>query len=169
MACHEGDTKRRMISKSFHNQLKQSERQPLPGPPENMHEHVIAAAKAMRMGEWEMCYDYVVNPKMNARVWDLFPRPQSVKVMLKRKIQEESLRAYLFTFGSKFSTISLDNLARLFRLETHTVHSIVSKLIITEELQVKTCFNFTLSLITIFFYLFNNKEYTSINLVSIFK
>ena len=144
MACHEGDTKRRMISKSFHNQLKQSERQPLPGPPENMHEHVIAAAKAMRMGEWEMCYDYVVNPKMNARVWDLFPRPQSVKVMLKRKIQEESLRAYLFTFGSKFSTISLDNLARLFRLETHTVHSIVSKLIITEELQVKTCFPFTL-------------------------
>ncbi|XP_075240275.1 eukaryotic translation initiation factor 3 subunit C-like [Convolutriloba macropyga] len=135
MACHEGDTKRRMISKSFHNQLKQSERQPLPGPPENMHEHVIAAAKAMRMGEWRKCYGYIVNAKMNSRVWDLFPRPESVKLILKRKIQEESLRAYLFTFGSKFSTISLDNLAQLFELEKHTVHSIVSKLIITEELQ----------------------------------
>jgi len=135
MACHEGDTKRRMISKSFHNQLKQSERQPLPGPPENMHEHVIAAAKAMRMGEWKQCYAFVVNQKMNSRVWDLFPRPESVKLILKRKIQEESLRAYLFTFGSKFSTISLDNLAQLFELETHSVHSIVSKLIITEELQ----------------------------------
>ena len=84
MASHEGDTKRRMISKSFHNQLKQSERQPLPGPPENMHEHVIAAAKAMRMGEWRQCYNYIVNPKMNARVWDLFPRPESVKQILKR-------------------------------------------------------------------------------------
>jgi translation initiation factor 3 subunit C len=134
MASHEADTKRRMISKSFHNQLKQSERQPLPGPPENMHEHVIAASKAMRMGDWHACYNFIVNKKMNARVWDLFPTPEVVKQILKRKIQEESLRAYLFTFANKLSTISLDNLAKQYELEEQTVHSIISKLVITEEL-----------------------------------
>jgi translation initiation factor 3 subunit C len=52
MAAHEFDARRRMISKSFHHQLKNSERQSLVGPPESMREHVVAASKAMRNGNW---------------------------------------------------------------------------------------------------------------------
>ncbi len=49
MASHEFDYRRRMISKSFHYQLRVSDRQDLVGPPESMREHVVAASKAMKI------------------------------------------------------------------------------------------------------------------------
>ena len=68
MAAHESDARRRMISKSFHHQLKVSERQAVTGPPESMREHVVAASKAMRNGLWLNCNNYIINEKMNAKV-----------------------------------------------------------------------------------------------------
>ncbi len=68
MAAHEFDARRRMISKSYYQQLRSSERQALVGPPESMREHVVAASKAMRNGDWVKCRDYIVNEKMNAKV-----------------------------------------------------------------------------------------------------
>merc|ERR1719510_2457872 len=40
LAAHEYDARRRMISKSYYQQLRSSERQALVGPPESMREHV---------------------------------------------------------------------------------------------------------------------------------
>lgn len=57
-----------MISKTFYQQLRSSERQSLVGPPESMREHVVAAAKAMRNGNWSACNNYIINEKMNAKV-----------------------------------------------------------------------------------------------------
>ena len=37
-----------MISKQFHYQLRNSEKQAFVGPPDNMREHVLAAAKALK-------------------------------------------------------------------------------------------------------------------------
>ncbi len=68
MAAHEFDARRRMISKSYYQQLRSSERQALVGPPESMREHVVAASKAMRNGDWRKCRDFVVNEKMNGKV-----------------------------------------------------------------------------------------------------
>lgn len=51
-----------------------------------------------------------------------------------RKIQEEGLRTYLFTYAPHYSTLSLSHLASTFSLSLSTVTSIVSKLIWTEEL-----------------------------------
>ncbi|XP_009976569.1 PREDICTED: eukaryotic translation initiation factor 3 subunit C-like, partial [Tauraco erythrolophus] len=82
MAAHEFDARRRMISKQFHHQLRVGERQPLLGPPESMREHVVAASKAMKMGDWRTCHRYVVNEKMNGKVWDLFPEADKVRAML---------------------------------------------------------------------------------------
>uniref|UniRef100_A0A8C4XIN3 Eukaryotic translation initiation factor 3 subunit C n=1 Tax=Erpetoichthys calabaricus TaxID=27687 RepID=A0A8C4XIN3_ERPCA len=134
MAAHEFDARRRMISKQFHHQLRVGERQPLLGPPESMREHVVAASKAMKMGDWKICHSYIINEKMNGKVWDLFPEAQRVREMLVRKIQEESLRTYLFTYSSVYDSISMEILADMFHLELHTVHSIISKMIINEEL-----------------------------------
>ena len=66
--AHESDARRRMISKSFHHQLKVSERQAVTGPPESMREHVVAASKAMRNGLWHQAYSFIINEKMNAKV-----------------------------------------------------------------------------------------------------
>lgn len=38
------------------------------GPPESMREHVVAASKAMRIGNWRACKDYIINEKMNSKV-----------------------------------------------------------------------------------------------------
>ncbi|XP_077959736.1 eukaryotic translation initiation factor 3 subunit C isoform X4 [Gasterosteus aculeatus] len=134
MAAHEFDARRRMISKQFHHQLRVGERQPLLGPPESMREHVVAASKAMKMGDWRTCHSFIINEKMNSKVWDLFPETQRVREMLVRKIQEESLRTYLFTYSSVYDSISMGTLSEMFELEIPTVHSIISKMIINEEL-----------------------------------
>ncbi|XP_064331545.1 eukaryotic translation initiation factor 3 subunit C-like [Phalacrocorax carbo] len=134
MAAHEFDARRRMISKQFHHQLRVGERQPLLGPPESMREHVVAASKAMKTGDWRSCHRFVVNDKMNGKVWDLFPEADKVRAMLVRKIQEESLRTYLFTYSSVYDSISMEILAEMFELDLPTVHSIISKMIINEEL-----------------------------------
>jgi len=134
MAAHEFDARRRMISKTFYQQLRSSERQSLVGPPESMREHVVAAAKAMRNGHWAACNNFIINEKMNAKVWDLFYQADAVRSMLTRLIKEESLRTYLFTYSHVYDSICMQTLAQMFEMEKTNVHSIISKMIINEEL-----------------------------------
>lgn len=136
MAAHEFDARRRMISKTFYQQLRSSERQSLVGPPESMREHVVAAAKAMRNGNWAACNGFIINEKMNAKVWDLFYQADAVRAMLTKLIKEESLRTYLFTYSHVYDSISMATLAQMFELDKPVVHSIISKMIINEELMV---------------------------------
>ena len=134
MAEHEFDARRRMISKTFYQQLRSSERQSLLGPPESMREHVVAASKAMRNGNWFACRNFIINDKMNAKVWDLFYQADDVRNMLTKLIREEALRTYLFTYSHVYDSISMATLAETFELEPSVVHSIISKMIINEEL-----------------------------------
>merc|ERR1719431_597605 len=134
MAAHEFDMQRRLISKSYHYQLRLSERQALVGPPETMREHVVAASKAMKRGDWKACRDFIINDKMNAKVWNLMPQSSKIFSMITHKIQEETLRTYLFTFSCVYDSMSLESLATTFELDVASVHSIVSKMIISEEL-----------------------------------
>lgn len=123
-----------LCSKTFYQQLRSSERQSLVGPPESMREHVVAAAKAMRCGNWSACAQFVVNKKMNTKVWDLFYEADRVRDMLTKFIKEESLRTYLFTYSNVYSSISMPSLADMFDLVLPKVHSVISKMIINEEL-----------------------------------
>ena len=134
VASHEFDARRRMISKQFHHQLRVSERQALLGPPENMREHVVAAAKALKMGDYRSCLNFIVNEKMNNKIWNLFPNADSVRNMLETKIKEESLCTYLSTYSQFYDNISLDWLSAMFDLDKPVCHRIVSRLIINEEL-----------------------------------
>ncbi|XP_034827516.1 eukaryotic translation initiation factor 3 subunit C [Maniola hyperantus] len=134
MAAHEFDARRRMISKTFYQNLRASERQALVGPPESMREHAVAAARAMRRGDWRACLNFIVNEKMNAKVWDLMVGAENVRAMLGRLIREESLRTYLFTYAHVYASLSLRSLADMFELPRQRVHSLVSKMIINEEL-----------------------------------
>lgn len=122
------------FSKTFYQQLRSSERQSLVGPPESMREHVVAAAKAMRCGNWSACAQFIVNKKMNTKVWDLFYEADRVRDMLTKFIREESLRTYLFTYSNVYSSISMPSLATMFDLELEKVRSVISKMIINEEL-----------------------------------
>ena len=66
----------------------------------------------------------------------MFFKANKVRGMMTRKIQEESLRTYLFTYSSIYDSISLNTLADSFELDRATIHSIISKMIINEELMV---------------------------------
>ena len=63
-AAAKTEGRRRIISKSFHHQLRYHEKQPLVGPPESMREHVIAATHAMRRGDWKKCRNYILEIKV---------------------------------------------------------------------------------------------------------
>jgi len=131
MAAHEFDYRRRPISKSFHYQLRMSDKQSLVGPPESMREHIVAASKVMKLGDWKACKNFI----LAVSCWELFPHSDKVKEMLARKIQEESLRTYLFTYNKVYDSISMHSLAEMFELSPQIVHSTISKMIINEELQ----------------------------------
>lgn len=136
VAANEYSIRKKMISRSFYNQLRKNEEQPLVGLPESMREHVVAASKAMRVGNWKSCAEFIINEKMNSKVWNLFHRPEKVREMLNLKIREESLRAYLFTYSHVYDSISLSVLSEIFNLDHAIVHSIISKMTTNEELMV---------------------------------
>lgn len=54
--------------------------------------------------------------------------------MLVKFIKEESLRTYLFTYSNVYASISVPYLAEMFELTQTNVHSVISKMIINEEL-----------------------------------
>ena len=72
----------------------------------------------------------------SSQVWDLFTNADQVRDMITNKIQEETLRTYLFTYSSIYTSMSMETLAEMFELPRSTVHSIISKMIINEELMV---------------------------------
>ncbi len=70
------------------------------------------------------------------QVWGLFHDGPHVKEMITQKIQEESLRTYLFSYSAIYDSMSLDTLAEMFDLEKSVVLAIISKMIINEDLMV---------------------------------
>ncbi|KAG0175055.1 Translation initiation factor 3 subunit c [Apophysomyces sp. BC1034] len=135
-----GPSNKKFISRPFRRLLDYNERQAFAGPPENTRDHIMSAAKALASGEWERARDFILAIK----VWDLMPETQQIKDMLVRKIQEEGLRTYLFTYASYYSTLGLAQLSSMFDLPVSRVSAIVAKIIWTEELsasldQVSQC------------------------------
>ncbi|CCM00393.1 uncharacterized protein FIBRA_02423 [Fibroporia radiculosa] len=124
------EQKRKTISKSFRRLLDFADRQIFTGPPESTRDHIMQASKALQNGEWEKCRDLV----QSIKIWSLMPECNSVKEMLAKRIQEEGLRTYLFTYAPHYSTLSLSLLSKSFALPLRTVTSIVSKMIWNEEL-----------------------------------
>ncbi|KAJ7594796.1 eukaryotic translation initiation factor 3 subunit 8 N-terminus-domain-containing protein [Mycena floridula] len=124
------ELKRKAISKPFRRLLDFADRQVFTGPPESTRDHIMQASKALQDGEWERCRDLV----QSIKIWSLMPEAASVKDMLEKRIQEQGLRTYLFTYAPHYSTLSLSLLARTFSLPVRSVTSIVSKMIWNEEL-----------------------------------
>ncbi|GJJ06381.1 hypothetical protein Clacol_000572 [Clathrus columnatus] len=124
------ELKRKAISKPFRRLLDFADRQVFTGPPETTRDHIMQASKALQEGDWEKCRDLI----QSIKIWSLMPEAQSVKEMLAKRIQEEGLRTYLFTYAPHYSTLSLSLLSSTFSLTIRSVTSIISKMIWNEEL-----------------------------------
>ncbi|KAJ7072402.1 eukaryotic translation initiation factor 3 subunit 8 [Mycena amicta] len=124
------ELKRKAISKPFRRLLDFADRQVFTGPPESTRDHIMQASKALQDGDWEHCRDLI----QSIKIWSLMPEAATVKEMLAKRIQEQGLRTYLFTYAPHYSTLSLSLLSRTFSLPLRAVTSVVSKMIWNEEL-----------------------------------
>ena len=71
-----------------------------------MREHVVAASKAMKMGDWRTCHSFIINEKMNSKVWDLFPEAQRVREMLVR--YATTVFVFVLTLFFRYITVFAD-------------------------------------------------------------
>jgi translation initiation factor 3 subunit C len=124
------ENKKKVISKPFRRMLDYNSRQVFTGPPENTRDHIMGAAKALSIGEWERSVELIKAIK----IWELMPGCDKIKEMLAGKIQEEGLRTYLFANASYYSSVGLESLGKMFNLSVNTVVSIVAKMVYNEEL-----------------------------------
>lgn len=73
-ASQDTEMRTRGFSKAFMMALRIHDRAPFAGPPETPRDHVIAASKAMRMGDWRKCLNFIINTKMGDKV-SYIPNP----------------------------------------------------------------------------------------------
>lgn len=131
------DDKRHTISKQFRRYLDAFQRQIFSGPPENTRDYVLAATQALSAGEWKLCVQHVFALKM----WSVMPHREHVSTRITELIKNEALHTFLLTFASAttarvqaFGSLSAARLAEMFELSEQSVHRIVSKMILSEEL-----------------------------------
>lgn len=74
-------------------------------------------------------------PSCRLDVWNLIPgesNADTVKAMVKGKIQSEALRTYIFTYSPHYESLSLTTLCEMFEMEKAKAHSIISKMMLNQ-------------------------------------
>ena len=107
-------------------------KQDFTGPPENIREHILSAAKALMSGEWQRACDLI----LGLESWNLIPNngAEKVKEMLRNRIKEEAVRTYLLTYGVHYESLSLAHICQMFDMEPVVTRRIISRMIFYKEI-----------------------------------
>ena len=118
------------ISRTFRRYLDHYERN-WHGPPETIRETTLAAGKALLKGDWKRSSELLIGLKC----WNTFAaKDPTFLEKLNSNLKETALRTYLFTYGAQYDSLSLPQLSAMFEVQENRAHSIVSKMMINEEL-----------------------------------
>jgi translation initiation factor 3 subunit C len=128
-------TSKRVISRVLRRALESQEKQVFAGPPENAKEAVVSAARALQKGDWVIACSMLEDLKLWEHI-DLGHPENGAKIkdMIKEKIKIEALRTYLFSYASIYDAFHIEQLVGMFGLDEKIVHSVVSKMMIKEEI-----------------------------------
>lgn len=91
----------------------------------------MAATKALRKGLWEKAYNHI----SRLRMWTLFSHVEDIQELVRTKTKQVALRTYLLTYGTQYTSVTVQSLCEMFQLPEVSVHKIVSKMIIHDSLQ----------------------------------
>lgn len=107
-------------------------KQDFTGPPENIREHILSAAKALMSGEWQRACDLI----LGLESWNLIPNNgrEKVKDLLRNRIKEEAVRTYLLTYGVHYESLSLAHICQMFDMEPVVTRRIISRMIFYKEI-----------------------------------
>merc|ERR1719198_1775410 len=128
MAQNPFDSNRNVISKSFRRQLEQYDRNMFAGS-ENSREAIMVAARALLQGDWRKSVESVSEMKF----WDQLQDKETVKPMIEQRIRVEGMRTYLFQYSGYYQSFAVEHLANMFDLDAKVVRSIVSRMLINQE------------------------------------
>jgi len=126
--------RRRIISRTFRRNFEHYERQVFTSAmPEQTRDFVMCAAKNLMKGDWKKCAQLL----SSMDVWQLVPGDEAalkIKQMIVERTKLEGLRTYLFSYCSNYDSLSLKQLCDMFEMGKNDVHSVISKMIINQEL-----------------------------------
>lgn len=128
-----GDVRRYAISKSFQYFLRNSMKQAFPGPPENTRDFVMAATRCLMRGDWSGAYNHICG----IRSWKALSVTTRTETLgrLQELLKVEALRTFSLSYSSYFESMSTSQLSHLFGLPDAKVHSVLSKMIINQEMR----------------------------------
>jgi len=128
-------TNKRVISRVLRRALEGQDKQVFAGPPENAKEAVVSASRALQKGDWSVACGLLEDLKLWEHI-DL-GHPENgpkIKAMITEKVKIEAIRTFLFSYASIYDAFHIDQLVGMFGLEAKIVHSVVSKMMIKEEI-----------------------------------
>lgn len=123
-----------VISRTFRRYLDAYERSIFTGPPENIRDHIMASALALREGDWQTCSQHICQLK----VWD--SQPAGVKDMLVQRIKQDALKVYLVSFAACYDALCVESLMEMFALERAKVKQVMAKLLLSQKSTLAGCF-----------------------------
>eukprot|EP01054_Gregarina_sp_Poly1_P002338 Gregarina_sp_Poly_1__2337@NODE_1624_length_3685_cov_330_950802_g1071_i0_p1_GENE_NODE_1624_length_3685_cov_330_950802_g1071_i0NODE_1624_length_3685_cov_330_950802_g1071_i0_p1_ORF_typecomplete_len944_score184_73eIF3c_N/PF05470_12/6_1e131PCI/PF01399_27/1_3e04PCI/PF01399_27/8_9e08DUF842/PF05811_13/3_5e02DUF842/PF05811_13/0_22FUSC/PF04632_12/11FUSC/PF04632_12/0_41MCU/PF04678_13/1_2e02MCU/PF04678_13/6_3_NODE_1624_length_3685_cov_330_950802_g1071_i06213452 len=115
----------------FRRALEQFEKSSTP--PESSRESVIAGAKCLLKGDWAGCKNFI----FKLAIWDSVnpaETREAVQNLILHHIKSVALKAYILTYSPVYDSMSVQHICTMFELDRDDVYSLVSKMIVSQEL-----------------------------------